>query len=411
MGIGDLIYSLIRFIHEVRKVDGSNYPSETLYSMIMMIQGFLATRGTEYQFLEDNQFKAVKNSLDNHMKGLAKQGYVQPCNQAVPISHKEEDMLWEKGILGDHNPEVLVNMLMYLLGIHFALRGGDEHKALKVGFFAQIKVMYDQELDVKYLQYQPMQLKNNQGGIKDMRHKPKVVKAYENLADPKRCVVHIFEKYMGLCPSIAQHGKIDFYPRPLSHVPDNPKQPWFSCQPMGINAIQSVLAGICARAGLTGKCINHALKVIAAMRMYEKGVDEQLIQERLSNSSEAVHSYKLTSSEQNVKISEILYGSNVKKPKIESAKVEMQSKAPSEIVPSSTSSQSAVGSNAMMVNYSYHRIEPNSAPIVNVYPIINVPGGTPPNQPIVVNVNIVLNKWKHWWKRIKCIGVKNAPRY
>ena len=37
MPVGDLIYTLIRFIHEVHKVDGTNYPSETLYSMIMMI--------------------------------------------------------------------------------------------------------------------------------------------------------------------------------------------------------------------------------------------------------------------------------------------------------------------------------------------------------------------------------------
>ena len=45
-----------------------------------------------------------------------------------------------------------------------------------------------------------------------------------------------------------------------------------------------------------------------------------------------------------------------------------------------------------MVNYSYHGIKGSNAPIVNVYPIVNVPGGVPPNQPIVINVNIVLNK-------------------
>ncbi len=48
---------------------------------------------------------------------------------------------------------------------------------------------------------------------------------------------------------------------------------------MGIHAIQGVLSGICARAGLSGKCTNHALKATAATRLYEKGVDEQLIQE------------------------------------------------------------------------------------------------------------------------------------
>ena len=168
MPVGDLIYALIRFIHEVHKVDGTNYPSETLYSMIMMIQGFLMTRGKEFCFLEDICLKGVKNSLDNCMKALAKQGYVQPRNQAIPITHKEEDILWEKGILGDQTPEVLVNMLMYLLRIHFTLHGREEHKALKVGHFVQIRLIYDDDLDVKFLQYQPTQLKNNQGGIKDL---------------------------------------------------------------------------------------------------------------------------------------------------------------------------------------------------------------------------------------------------
>lgn len=61
---------------------------------------------------------------------------------------------------------------------------------------------------------------------------------------------------------------------------------------MGINAIQGVLSGICAHAGLKGKCTNHTLKATAATRMYDKGVNKQLIQEHLGNSSEAVQNYK-----------------------------------------------------------------------------------------------------------------------
>ncbi len=319
MGISDLIYSLICFVHEVHKVDGLNYHSEIVYSLVIMIQTFLATKGKEFKFLKDPHFKVVKNSLDNHMKSLAKEGFVQPHNQAVPISVNEENSLWEQGVLGDDTPEKLVNTLMYLIGIHFALHGGDEHKALKVGLFAQIKLMYDEEQDVKYLQYQPTQLKNNQGGIKDMWHKPKVVKAYENLTNPDCCIVHIFEKYMGLHPNAHPKYRQDLYLRPLSRVPDNPRMPWFSCQPMGIHSIQSVLSGICAWGGLKGKHTNHTLKATAATRLYEKGVEEQLIQERLGNSSEAVRSYKRTSTQQNVEISKILYGNQRKILKCEHA--------------------------------------------------------------------------------------------
>ena len=72
--------------------------------------------------------------------------------------------------------------------------------------------------------------------------------------------------------------------------------------------------------------------------MYKQGVDEQLIQERLGNSSEVVRSYKHTSSEQNVQISEILYGNNPKCPKLQMPKVEMVNKPPEKQMKSPESS-------------------------------------------------------------------------
>ncbi len=69
---GDLIFGLVRFIHEVRKQDGSEYPSETLYALIMNIQGYLHTIGREVKLLEDKMFSGVRNTLDNKMKDLAR---------------------------------------------------------------------------------------------------------------------------------------------------------------------------------------------------------------------------------------------------------------------------------------------------------------------------------------------------
>ncbi len=45
-----------------------------------------------------------------------------------------------------------------------------------------------------------------------------------------------------------------------------------------------------------------------------------------------------------------------------------------------------------MINYSYHGLDSSNAPAINVYPIINVPGGLSNSQPIVINVNVILNK-------------------
>ncbi len=67
--------------------------------------------------------------------------------------------------------------------------------------------------------------------------------------------------------------------------------------------------------------MNHALKATAAARLYKKGVDEQLIQECLGNLSEAVCSYKCTSSQLNAEMSSILYGNEGKIVKCPKTKV------------------------------------------------------------------------------------------
>ncbi len=51
--------------------------------------------------------------------------------------------MWSTGLLGDNTSEKLVNTLLYLLGVYFALHAVDEHKALKVGAWSQIKVKFN----------------------------------------------------------------------------------------------------------------------------------------------------------------------------------------------------------------------------------------------------------------------------
>ena len=48
--------------------------------------------------------------------------------QVEPISGVEEEMLWEKGVLGYHSPQALVDT-MVLAGLYFALHSGDEARS------------------------------------------------------------------------------------------------------------------------------------------------------------------------------------------------------------------------------------------------------------------------------------------
>ena len=52
-------------------------------------------------------------------------------HQAKLIPHDFETSLWEKGILGEHNPDILRNTVFFLIGINCSLSAGDEHHDLR----------------------------------------------------------------------------------------------------------------------------------------------------------------------------------------------------------------------------------------------------------------------------------------
>lgn len=68
--------------------------------------------------------------------------------------------MWSSGVLGESNPEQLLNTVIYLLGVHLSLCAVDKHKALKMGYYLQIKCFFDEDLDSHFLQYMEVHSKN-----------------------------------------------------------------------------------------------------------------------------------------------------------------------------------------------------------------------------------------------------------
>ena len=81
-----------------------------------------------------------------------------------------------------------------------------------------------------------------------------------------------------------------FYLKPL----EKPRGDcWYTKSPIGHNTLARTINGLFESAGISGHFTNHSLRATAATRMFDAGVDEQLIMNRTGHSSTSgVRSYK-----------------------------------------------------------------------------------------------------------------------
>ncbi|CAC5417572.1 unnamed protein product [Mytilus coruscus] len=156
----------------------------------------------------------------------------------------------------------------------------------------------------KCLIYTEAKSKADQGGIKHKNVKRKSVVAYQNTENQARCVVNLFELYASHCPPFPRKADA-LYLRPLK-IPNG--NIWYADQPIGRHSLANIVASICQEAGIGGYRTNHSLRASAATRMYDAGVDEQLICEVTGHRSNAVRNYKRTNEKQKRKINSVIQG-------------------------------------------------------------------------------------------------------
>ena len=125
----DLSHSLIRFMREVKKMDGTDYPPNTVRELIIMIQMYLHENGKFWKLLDEDAIATLRNVVDNTMKERHSAGLgVRKSSDIISLEH--EDRMFNQGILGDDSPLKLLRTMIYMMGMHCALRGGVEHSNL-----------------------------------------------------------------------------------------------------------------------------------------------------------------------------------------------------------------------------------------------------------------------------------------
>ncbi|CAC5422106.1 unnamed protein product [Mytilus coruscus] len=161
----ELSTSLQYFIAEAKKKDGGKYPSNSIYDLFSSIQG---GKSSSINFFTDPEFLWARQVLDAVMKERATDGLgANTRKQAGVISVDEETSLYDKGILGVDNPQQLLDTLLYLCGLQFALRGGTEHRRLRLNSNSQITGPFqDKDAKLRYLLYKEDVSKANAGTVK-----------------------------------------------------------------------------------------------------------------------------------------------------------------------------------------------------------------------------------------------------
>ena len=193
-------------------------------------------------------------------------------------------------MIGIDTPLKLLRNVIYLLGMHLALRGGVEHNNLR-RLNSQLSVQNDSR-GVECLVYRedPLQ-KTNQGGLLS-KGKSKVVWIYPVENNPERDPVFVYKKYLSLMPSGTSCSKLYLRPRKLPTPAI-----WYCDQAWGINKVRSAVREMCKEAGLLGKFTNHSLRATCASRMFDGHVPEQIIKETTGHRSNCMRYYKRTSSQ------------------------------------------------------------------------------------------------------------------
>ena len=277
--------------------------SHPKHEVVISLQFFLETEGFNWRLITDSEFKDVRFTLDNVMKQRTQQGLGNTVRQAEVLTLSDEDILWNLGLLGTTNPEVMLVTVMFTVGLSCNLRAGKEHHVLRsIPFESQFTFYNDSEGKLAFRFHEDIGLKTNKGGIKHRKIGGKVVDVYQ-IDNPDRCSVRILWKYMSMLPVGRQCKSLYLQPR-KKYAATN----WFRDSPAGENRMRSLVKDLCSKAGIPGYYTNHSLQTTSCTRMYNCDIDEQVIQEISGHRSLAVRSYKKTCEKQRRNATKCIFG-------------------------------------------------------------------------------------------------------
>ena len=217
------------YVVETRNGNGEPYPPSTIYQLLSaLLRSMRDNNPNCLNFLDKNpKFKMLHGTLNSHFRKLHEVGVGTKVKHSEIISKEEENTLWSSGVMGAQSPCSLLNAVFFCNGKNFCLRGGEEHRKLKL---SQLERLSDPD---RYV-YTENCSKNHAGTFDQLHVQKKVVPVYctcdnASVTANVRCHVHLLDAYISKLP----HTEGTFYLRPLQKLKDEKASPWFSGVPIG----------------------------------------------------------------------------------------------------------------------------------------------------------------------------------
>ena len=215
--VSELNNWLCRFVLEIRCKNGKPYPVCTLHQLCREILRHVCEVNPCVDFFQNPEFTSFRKTLDDEMKRLKHDPSISTvARKAEPILDWEEEILWSKGLLGSHSPQSLVDTMVFMAGLYFALRSGEEHRQLR---FSSVTLV-EKARSTPYLLYVESVSKNNSGGLKHRKVDAKQVIHHANIENPRRYFVEMYKQYCSHRPAKVKEDA--FY---LSPIPNAKGQP------------------------------------------------------------------------------------------------------------------------------------------------------------------------------------------
>ncbi|XP_071090111.1 uncharacterized protein [Haliotis cracherodii] len=188
---------LLDYLIGAKKSDGSDLTVGSLKNTQVYLERYLKQEGYPYSITRDDRFKPCRDYIKSKQDECGK---TRAGIKHVPIDDNDIEVMFQKNLLGAHNPDSLFNTMWFLNSKYFAKRKPGEHFNMKWGDIV-LKISEDGE---EYLE-RPI---NSSFSLK----------VFAKPEDPERCFVDFYKQYRAKRPKMTLDKEFPFYLR-INKIP------------------------------------------------------------------------------------------------------------------------------------------------------------------------------------------------